>query len=324
MKLHENKQLFKEAVITSAELFNMKNIYIEKDYWVTFALKQIFLSQMADQAVFKGGTSLSKCYNLIDRFSEDIDIAVLKNEGESEALITRKVRYLSKLVTEYLPEENLEGITSKHGRLRKTAHIYNRILDGEFGAVKDRIILEVTSFGNAEPFTVRNVSCYLAEMMKINKKSDLIKEYELQPFKVQVLGIERTFTEKIMSLVRFSRQDDPYSDLSNKIRHVYDLHMLMQDPDVRTFLSNDGFEKLLHNIGREDIISFNNNNEWLREHPSKAIIFAEPEKTWERIKTAYYGSFAGLVTGKFPEGEKLISTLKDIHSRLLKISWNIN
>lgn len=324
MKLHENKQLFKEAVITSAELFNMKNIYIEKDYWVTFALKQIFLSQMADQAVFKGGTSLSKCYNLIDRFSEDIDIAVLKNEGESEALITRKVRYLSKLVTEYLPEENLEGITSKHGRLRKTAHIYNRILDGEFGAVKDRIILEVTSFGNAEPFTVRNVSCYLAEMMKINKKSDLIKEYELQPFKVQVLGIERTFTEKIMSLVRFSKQTDPYKDLAERIRHIYDLYMLIQDTDVKAFLNHDGFESMMQKIGREDFESFNNNNEWLYEHPSNAIIFKNPEETWDIIKTPYNTTFKEMVFGELPESTELISMLTEIHSRLVKISWNIN
>ncbi len=324
MKLHKDTELFKDAVKAAEQMFNIKDVYIEKDYWVTFALKEIFTSRVGEQAVFKGGTSISKCYNLIDRFSEDIDIAVLKNEGESEALVSRKVRAISKSVIEYLPEINIKGITSKHGKLRKTAHEYTRMFAGELGEVKDSIILEVTSFGNAEPFTVRNVNCYIAEMMKINKQNDLIEKYGLQPFKVQVLALERTFCEKIMSLVRFSRQAGTFYDLSNKIRHVYDLHMLMQDPDIRTFISNEGFDIMLHNIGREDIISFNNNNEWLKEHPSKAIIFAEPEKTWERIKTAYYGSFAGLVTGKLPEGEKLISTLKDIHSRLLKISWNIN
>jgi len=324
MKLHENTQLFIEALRTTSELFNIKNIYIEKDYWVTYALKQIFNSPIKDQAVFKGGTSLSKCYNLIDRFSEDIDIAVLKNEGESENIISRKVRTLSKSVNEYLPEVNIEGITSKHGRLRKTAHVYNRILDGEFGAVKDRIILEVTSFGNAEPFTERNVSCFLSEMMKINKQNDLIKEYELQPFKVQVLGIERTFTEKIMSLVRFSKQTDPYKDLAEKIRHIYDLHMLMQDPDVKAFLNNDGFESMMQKIGKEDLESFNNNNEWLYEHPCNAIIFKNPEETWERIKAPYNTTFKEMVFGELPESTELITMLKEIHSGLIKISWNIN
>ncbi|MFA6654124.1 MAG: nucleotidyl transferase AbiEii/AbiGii toxin family protein [Candidatus Delongbacteria bacterium] len=324
MKLHKDAELFKDAVKAAEQMFNIKDVYIEKDYWVTFALKEIFTSRVGEQAVFKGGTSLSKCYNLIDRFSEDIDIAVLKNEGESEALVSRKVREISKSVIEYFPEINIKGITSKHGKLRKTAHEYTRMFAGELGEVKDSIILEVTSFGNAEPITVRNVSCYLAEMMKINKKSDLIKEYELQPFKVQVLGIERTFTEKIMSLVRFSKQTDPYKDLAERIRHIYDLYMLIQDTDVKAFLNHDGFESMMQKIGREDFESFNNNNEWLYEHPSNAIIFKNPEETWDIIKTPYNTTFKEMVFGELPESTELISMLTEIHSRLVKISWNIN
>ena len=49
---------------------------IEKDWWVTMALKALFKTSCADYLVFKGGTSLSKCWNLIERFSEDIDLAI--------------------------------------------------------------------------------------------------------------------------------------------------------------------------------------------------------------------------------------------------------
>ncbi|MBN2857640.1 MAG: nucleotidyl transferase AbiEii/AbiGii toxin family protein [Candidatus Delongbacteria bacterium] len=323
MKLHENAQLFKEAVNAAELMYDIKDVYIEKDYWVTYALKLIFNSPMKYQAVFKGGTSLSKCYNLIDRFSEDIDIAVLKNEGESEAVLTRKVRTVSKSIIEILPEININGVTSKHGKLRKTAHEYFKLFDGKLGEVKDAIILEVTSFGNAEPFTLRNVSCYLSEMMKINKQNDLIEKFELQPFKVQVLGIERTFTEKIMSLVRFSKQTDPYKDLAEKIRHIYDLYMLTQDLDVKAFLNNDGFESMIQKIGREDLESFNNNNEWLYENPSNAIIFKNPEETWDRIKAPYYTTFQEMVFGELPESSDLITMLKEIHDRLVKIDWNL-
>ena len=49
---------------------------IEKDWWVCIILKAVFQSQYADSIIFKGGTSLSKVYNLIDRFSEDIDLII--------------------------------------------------------------------------------------------------------------------------------------------------------------------------------------------------------------------------------------------------------
>ncbi|MDD3045848.1 MAG: nucleotidyl transferase AbiEii/AbiGii toxin family protein, partial [Candidatus Delongbacteria bacterium] len=140
----------------------------------------------------------------------------------------------------------------------------------------------------------------------------------------QVLGIERTFTEKIMSLVRFSKQTDPYKDLAERIRHIYDLYMLIQDTDVKAFLNHDGFESMMQKIGREDFESFNNNNEWLYEHPSNAIIFKNPEETWDIIKTPYNTTFKEMVFGELPESTELISMLTEIHSRLVKISWNIN
>ena len=69
MKLHTNTQLFKEAVTYTAQQLNLPEIYIEKDYWVTLALNRIFSSDIGKQVVFKGGTALAKCFNLIQRFS---------------------------------------------------------------------------------------------------------------------------------------------------------------------------------------------------------------------------------------------------------------
>jgi predicted nucleotidyltransferase component of viral defense system len=88
MNLHKNKELFLDAIAATAQRYNIPEIYIEKDYWVTVALYAIFHSEIADQAVFKGGTALSKCYKLVDRFSEDVDIVVLQNEGESAGKVT--------------------------------------------------------------------------------------------------------------------------------------------------------------------------------------------------------------------------------------------
>lgn len=62
---------------------NLKPEYVEKDYWVTYALFAIFNSGIGKDTIFKGGTALSKCYKMIDRFSEDIDLVTLRREGET-------------------------------------------------------------------------------------------------------------------------------------------------------------------------------------------------------------------------------------------------
>jgi predicted nucleotidyltransferase component of viral defense system len=68
MKLHENKALFQDAVLATAQFKGLRDIYIEKDYWVTLALHTIFASEIGSQAVFKGGTALSKCFNIKTSF----------------------------------------------------------------------------------------------------------------------------------------------------------------------------------------------------------------------------------------------------------------
>jgi predicted nucleotidyltransferase component of viral defense system len=78
MKLHLNQKLYEEAIRFTSGQIGLPEIYIEKDYWLSLVLKAIFSNEIGHQVVFKGGTSLSKCYGIIDRFSEDIDLALLK------------------------------------------------------------------------------------------------------------------------------------------------------------------------------------------------------------------------------------------------------
>lgn len=68
MKLHENISLYRDAIRFTAQQMKLKPEYVEKDYWVTYALFTIFQSEIGKDTVFKGGTALSKCYQMIDRF----------------------------------------------------------------------------------------------------------------------------------------------------------------------------------------------------------------------------------------------------------------
>lgn len=323
MNLHSSKELLQDAILATAEYLDMRDIYVEKDYWVTVALYEIFHSDIADQSVFKGGTALSKCHKLIERFSEDIDMVVLRNEGENDNQLKKKIRAISKVVEKVIPEIEVEGLTNKMGNIRKTVHQYDKIFEGDFGQVREHVVVEATWLGNFEPYSEMQVCSYVYEMMKSQGRDELIEQYNMAPFTIQVLSKLRTFCEKIMSLVRFSRTEEPIDDLRNKIRHVYDIHQMLKDGEIQQFFESSGFDDMLIKVGNDDMIGYKNNNDWIPEHPSTAIIFDKPQETWEQLSAAYKGDFKDLVTGELPAEGELIETLEQVATRLKKMEWNI-
>ncbi|MFP4471321.1 MAG: nucleotidyl transferase AbiEii/AbiGii toxin family protein [Bacteroidales bacterium] len=323
MNLHNNKELLQDAIIATAEYIDMRDIYIEKDYWVTVALYEIFHSEIAQHTVFKGGTALSKCHKLIERFSEDIDMVVFRNEGENDNQLKRKLRIISKAVGRVIPEIEVEGLTNKMGNIRKTVHQYEKIFNGDFGQVREHVVVEATWLGNFEPFSEMQVSSYIYEMMKVKSQDELIKQYKMAPFTIQVLSKLRTICEKIMSLVRFSRSEDPIADLRNKIRHVYDIHQMLKDEEIRQFFESSDFDDMLKKVGNDDMISYKNNNDWIPEHPSTALIFSNSKETWKQLSAEYNGKFKDLVTGELPVENDIIKTLIAVSDRLRKINWKI-
>jgi hypothetical protein len=324
MRLHENISLFKDAVTATAQQMDILEIYVEKDYWVTYALKTVFASESKNYSIFKGGTALSKCYKIIERFSEDIDLVVLREEGESGNSLTRKIKAISVIVGKVLEEVNKEGITSKSGRLRKTAHEYPKIFEGDFGQVRDFIVLEASMLGNFEPYNEMNISSFIYDMMLAQGQKDLAEEYQLLPFPISVLSTKRTFCEKIMSLVRFSYEDDPIVSLRNKIRHTYDIHSLLKLKEIETFFESDEFENMLLKVGNDDVDSFRNNNKWLVNHPSDALIFKKTDEVWSKLESTYNGTFAGLVYGELPDASHVATDLKRVSKRMATIEWSIN
>ncbi|MVM32447.1 nucleotidyl transferase AbiEii/AbiGii toxin family protein [Spirosoma sp. HMF4905] len=321
MKLHENPELFADAVTITAQQMNLPEIYIEKDYWVTLALQRIFTGPLAECTVFKGGTALSKCFSFINRFSEDIDLVLLKDPSLSANQLKERLKCISNAVSEFLPEMDVTGITNKKGMIRKTAHSYSRLFTGEFGQVRDMIIVESSWLGSSEPVTTGHVSSFIYQMMQASGQNELAVAYNLLPFEVALLAPTRTLCEKIMSLVRFSYTDRPIVDLRNKIRHVYDLHQLLQQTDLSVFFDSEAFDAMLHKVGRDDEISFRNNKDWLYHHPAQALLFADLDRVWPELRSTYHGSFKNLVFGQLPVDEGVFQTLKRIEKRLLLMNW---
>lgn len=111
MQLHEEKELFEQLILVTSEWKQIPPALVEKDYYVTYVLK--YLSKTVPEMIFKGGTSLSKCYHLIERFSEDIDITVSSNPTNSNKQNFKKA--IVKMSNEcHLPITNGDKIQSRN------------------------------------------------------------------------------------------------------------------------------------------------------------------------------------------------------------------
>lgn len=323
MKLHQNIALFRDAVKITAQQLDIPPEYVEKDYWLTYALFTIFNHEIGKDTVFKGGTALSKCYQLIERFSEDIDLVVLRREGESNNKLTTKIKLISEIVNSTLPEVPIEGLTQKMGMNRKTAHSYSKEFKGDYGQIRDVIVVEATWLGYHEPYTTKPIVSFLGQMMLDNNQDQIAKENGLLPFDLLALEPTRTICEKIMSLVRFSYSENPIVDLKNKIRHTYDLHQLLNQKEFSDFFNSVAFEEMLLKVAKDDVVSFKNNNKWLIHHPNEALIFKDLEHVWSELKAIYSTDFKNLLYGEVPKEEAVLGTLKRIQERLKTITWTI-
>ncbi|MEA5460324.1 nucleotidyl transferase AbiEii/AbiGii toxin family protein [Arcicella sp. LKC2W] len=324
MTLHENPEQFKQAILLTAQQIDISEIYVEKDYWVTYALYTIFHNEIGKHTVFKGGTALLKCDELIQRFSEDIDLVILRQGGESSNQLGNKVKRISKAVSDILPEVQVVNITQKMGMNRKTAHTYPKVFSGEFGQIREIIVVEATWLGYFEPYITRNISSFIYRMLQNAGQEIVAKQYGLLPFEVLVLDPKRTFCEKIMSLIRFSYTSQPLNDLRLKVRHTYDLHRLLQLEEFVVFFDSKQFDEMLLKVANDDVKSYKNNNLWLQYHPNNALIFADTETVWTNLKEAYNGAFRDLVYGEFPKDEEVLITLLRIRDRVARVEWIVN
>ncbi|MDD3045923.1 MAG: nucleotidyl transferase AbiEii/AbiGii toxin family protein [Candidatus Delongbacteria bacterium] len=323
MRLHEHIKLFKEAVTITAQKMELKKIYVEKDYWVTYVIRSVFKDPLGEEVIFKGGTSLQKCFDMIQRFSEDIDLVILRKGTESSNQLITKLRKIGKIVNRILPEIHIENFTHKRGMIRKTAHEYQKEFSEDYGQIKDFVAVEATWLGYFEPYTNAKVSSFVYQMMKENGQAELAKEYGMEPFDVLVLEPRRTFCEKIMSLVRFSYTDDAMIDLGLKIRHCYDLTKMLENSELSEFFDSEVFDSMLLKVADDDIVSFKNNNQWLKYHPSEALIFSDSENVWSELKKIYNSGFRNLVFGKLPDENEILRTLLRIKDRVAKVEWKI-
>jgi predicted nucleotidyltransferase component of viral defense system len=201
MTLHNDKSTFEAAVLSASERLQILPAFIEKDYWLTLVLKRLSESKFNDDVVFKGGTSLSKGYKLIDRFSEDIDIAIIEVDELPGNQLKNLIREVEKTISQDMIEIPNHIGTSKGSRFRKSYFMYPKIInDRLYQSVSDKLIIEINSFANPFPFEKMEISSLIFSSLLQSEKHELISKYGLTPFSVNVLSKSQTMLEKLVKL----------------------------------------------------------------------------------------------------------------------------
>ncbi len=244
----DKQAIFNEV---SAQI-NLSSAAIEKDWWVVRTLELVFASSIAPHTVFKGGTSLSKAWNLIDRFSEDIDLAldrrflgIEKPDSEMTGSQVSKLRKLSaKFITEkYFPElaqlfkaAGLK-VEIKLGEIKTDdqdpliIEIYYDTLTDPIPYLKPRVLIDIGSRSLIEPFNERSFTSMVGEKYKGKAFAD-------NNIVIPSVNPQRTFLEKIFLLHEEFQLPIEKIKVERKSRHLYDVEKLMDTEYATAALGN--------------------------------------------------------------------------------------
>lgn len=228
--LHNDRELFKQIILAVSEAMVIDSGIIEKDYYVTMFLKSLVEKQ--PQIIFKGGTSLLKCHKLIKRFSEDIDLNfecdVRPTEGQR--------RHLKENIISVIDEFRFTLTNSDNVRSRRDYNKY--IVDFpsvfDYTALKQYLIVETSVFLRAYPSKKMQATSLIYDYLKRENREDIIRQFALEPFELNVQSVERTFIDKLFAV------GDYYLDgkVTEHSRHIYDLYKLIDVVEVNDTLRN--------------------------------------------------------------------------------------
>jgi len=316
MKLHTNTADFTALITFTAKHFNIIPAFVEKDYWITLALSRLAQSENVENAVFKGGTSLSKGYRIINRFSEDIDIATI-NENLSGNALKNKIRNIEKEITTELTEIVEDGVTSKGSMFRKAIFAYPTLLSGKVDSIiPNRMIVEINSFANPYPYVKQQITSFITEYLVATNQTAAIEEYRLQPFSLNVLDKRRTMIEKLVSLFRFSFAENVRRSLSAKIRHFYDLHYLAKDPECAAYLQTPNFKQEFAELLVHDKQAFDSPAGWQEKDITESPLATDFPVLWNFLKEIYLSELPQLAFVSIPDEKEVADTFIHIIRKL--------
>ena len=253
---------WKEIIETVARELGRSEQMVEKD-----TIQSIFLFELAKSElpfVFKGGTSLSKAYNLIDRFSEDIDLSMNRRPTQSERVKSKE------LIIEIA--ENL-GLVLSNPEEIKSRYDYNKYVfkyDSLFSVIPLEIIIETSYYQSVYPVDKHIVGSFVGRFC-LDRNIILPVSFEAAEVIMNVQSVERTFVDKVFAVCDYKIQNMQDRDS----RHLYDICKLLQEVEL-----NEELNKLIDMV-RDDRMQSKNN-------PSAQLEYIIPDMLKEIIRSRFY------------------------------------
>lgn len=236
--LHHNKEIFEQVVLRVANDKGIAPEIIEKDYYVTLFLKRI--RDLQPNIIFKGGTSLSKCYKVINRFSEDIDLNIETESKPTEGQRKKLKANIVSVIEEF-------GFTLANPDNVRSRRDYNKYII-DFPSVfisdylKEYLLVETAVYIKAYPCKEMQSTSIIYDYLKENGYDNLIAEYGLEPFSINVQSAERTLIDKLYALGDYYLSDV----VQEHSRHIYDIYRLLDIVEL-----NEELRQLVRDVFEE-------------------------------------------------------------------------
>lgn len=313
----------------------INQVAIEKDWWGTVTLNALFQTDCCESLIFKGGTSLFKGFNIIERFSEDIDLSISHsffgvektNKSQREKLRKMARAYIHETLSTQLDAklkemgvsgysiENVTKVQDKNGEWRSIdsdkdptvilLH-YSSIVEDTIAYLPPRIKIEISALSMDEPTELRDIHSLIEESFE-GEDTDA-------NCKVRTVVPTRTFLEKLFLLAEEFQKEKPRSVRMS--RHLYDLEKLMDTQYGREALSVSSlYDAIVEH--RRTYYAWKHVNYDL--HNPETINFMIPEKEMEAWKTDYTDMKRFFIYGQSLEFEMLMQRMEELQERVRSI-----
>ncbi len=218
MNLHKNGQEFYDTLLAAGNHLNTSPAIVEKDYYVTMFLET--LVKRVPNLIFKGGTSLSKCHKIINRFSEDVDLT-LDADNQTQG----NKRNLKYEIIEVCNELGLELLNESDIRSRRDYNRYEIKYPIRFqgSGIKQYLLVETVFMVKSYPDEIKSATSMIYDFWRKIGDESAVDEYDMQPFDIRVQTLERTFVDKVFALCDYAVSNDT----TGYSRHIYDLYKLL-------------------------------------------------------------------------------------------------
>lgn len=306
---------------------------IEKDWWVTAVLRALFSLPYSEHISFKGGTNLSKCWNLIERFSEDADIAIdreylgfggtLSKTQISDKLRRAACSFVRETLQYDLTDKLIEnGVSADKFRVNVNITPVTttdpEIIEVEYQSafntlsyIRSKVIIEVSGRSMNEPVVSVGVSSFIDDVFTNAPFAE-------PKFDVRAVVPERTFLEKVFLLhEEFSKPSDLIRT-ERMSRHLYDIVQIMGTPIVERALLDENLYKTVIDHRRMFIGLKGFDYSTLLPQTLSIVPQGEIREQW---KEDYKVMQETMIYGDSPSFDELIIKIQALNDRIRQLNY---